>query len=272
MEFITSLLRILDTDMETPTMFGWFHLLSWALVIAFTVFLCVLHKKRPSERRVRAVVLGVAITVAVFEIYKIINFSVGYEDGTLTFEFPWYIFPWQFCSTPMYAGLLTGIFRRGKVHDALCAFLATYAIFAGCVVMIYPGDVFMDTIGINIQTMICHGSMIVVGIYLWYSGYVKTEHKTILKALPVFAVAIGIAMILNEIANASGLLAAGHGFNMFYISPYFECTLPVLSSIYPNVPFIVFILIYSLGFLLVAFLLYLIQYGICALARRSRRA
>ena len=272
MEFITTILRILDTDMETPTMFGWFHLLSWALVIAFTVFLCVLHKKRPSERRVRAVVLGVAITVAVFEIYKIINFSVGYEDGTLTFEFPWYIFPWQFCSTPMYAGLLTGIFRRGKVHDALCAFLATYAIFAGCVVMIYPGDVFMDPIGINIQTMICHGSMIVVGIYLWYSGYVKTEHKTILKALPVFAVAIGIAMILNEIANASGLLAAGHGFNMFYISPYCEPHLPVYSDVQRAVPYPFCLFIYIGAFTLVAYIITLAAMGIRALSRRIRKA
>ena len=107
---------------------------------------------------------------------------------------------------PMFVGLLAGIFRKGKIHEAFCAFLATYSIYAGVCVMLYPVTVFVDTIGINIQTMVCHGSMITIGVYLLYTGYVKMEHRTILKALPVFAVAVFVAMTMNEIAYYTGLL------------------------------------------------------------------
>ena len=147
----------------------------------------------------------------------------------------------------MYVGLLTGIFRKGRIHDSLCAYLATYSVFAGLAVMIYPNDVFIETVGINIQTMVCHGSMVVIGGYLLGSGHVKLEMKTVLKAMPVFAVCVALAAIMNEAANAAGLLEE-HSFNMFYISPYLECTLPVYSLVHNAVPFPVNLVIYIVGF------------------------
>ena len=72
--------------------------------------------------------------------------------------------------------------------------------------MFYPTTVFIDTIGINIQTMICHGSMIWIGVYLLATGYVKVEHKTVVRAIPVFAVCVALAAISNEIAHLAGLL------------------------------------------------------------------
>jgi len=271
MDFWGTIIQILDTEMTTPTLYGWFHLLSWFLTLGAAALLCVLHKRRPSEQRVRRVVFGVALAVFILEIYKMLSFSFSYEGGEVLFDFQWYAFPWQFCSTPMYAGLLTGIFRKGKIHDALCAFLATYAIFAGAAVMVYPGDVFMSTVGINIQTMICHGSMITVGIYLWYSGYVKAAHKTILKALCVFAAAIGVAIVLNEIAYLSGLLEAGHYFNMFYISPHCDPHLPVYSDVQRLVPYPFCLFIYIGAFTLVAYLIVLAAMGIKSLAGRKNK-
>lgn len=243
----------MDTQMERPGLFGWFHILWLAITILAGIGLCIWHRRNGDERRVRKVVFIVALTVFILEIYKMINYSFSYEDG-IVFDFQWYAFPWQFCSTPMYVGLLTGLFRKGKVHDALCAYLATYAVFAGAAVMIYPGDVFIGTIGINLQTMICHGSMISVGIYLLYTGYVKLEHKTILKALPVFACTVLVAVVLNEVAYFSGLLETDT-FNMFFISRHEECTLPVYSLVHNAVPFPINLVIYIAGFTAAAYLM-----------------
>lgn len=270
MEFLEGLLRVLDAEMKTPQSYGWFHLLWLGITFLSTVALCLWHRKSGDERRVRNVVFGVAVTVIILEIYKMINYSFSYEDG-ITFDFQWYAFPWQFCSTPMYVGLLTGIIRKGKVHDSLCAYLATFAVFAGTAVMIYPGDVFISTIGINIQTMICHGSMITVGIYLLYTGYVKLEHKTILKALPVFACTVLIAMILNEVAYYTGLLETD-SFNMFYISRHLESTLPVYSLIHNSVPFPINLVIYIVGFTMAAYLMLVIAMGIRLLAGKLHRS
>ena len=256
MAFWKEILQFLNLDMETPTMFGWFHILFFALSIGIGVLLCILYKEG-TEKQARRIVLFTAILVTVLEIYKQINFSFSYSDEAITFSYQWYAFPWQFCSMPMYVGLLAGI-TRGKVHRCLCAFLATYAVFAGVCVMLYPVDVFTNTIGINIQTMVCHGSMITVGLYLLYTNYVKSDHKTLLQGLLVFAVAVLSATVMNEIAYRTGLTEE-HYFNMFYISPHADPHLPVYSTVQELVPYPWCLLIYIAAFALAAYVILLIS-------------
>ena len=260
MEFLKRVLELLDAEMETPTAFGWFHLLFIALTVGGAVVLCLLHKKDDPDR-VRRIVFITAIVVIALEIYKQINYSFSYSGEVIEFDYQWYAFPFQFCSTPMYVGLLAGIIKKGRVHDALCTYLATYALFAGVCVMVYPGDVFIRTIGINIQTMICHGSMISIGVYLLYSGHVKLSHKSILGAISVFAVCVGLASVMNEIAYFSGLLES-ETFNMFFISPHCEGTLPVYSLVQQAVPFPFCLIIYIAIFSLAAYVILLAAKGI----------
>lgn len=257
MSFSAKLLMLLDADMTRPEMYGWFHILWLVITVASTVMLCRLFQAG-TKRQVCDIILTVAVAVTLLEVYKQINytFCVG-DDGMITADYQWYAFPFQFCSTPMYVGLLAGLIRKGKLHDALCAYLATYAVFAGVCVMVYPADVFIDTIGINIQTMICHGSMITVGGYLLCTGYVKAEHKTILKAVPVFAVAVAMAAIMNEIAYAAGLLET-ETFNMFFISPHCDPSLPVYSLVQEVVPYPWCLVIYILAFSLAAYIILLL--------------
>jgi hypothetical protein len=254
--------------MEKPVPYGWFHLLWLALTVAATVFLCVRCRKAGSEK-VRRLVLGVTVTVLLLELYKQVNYSFSYENG-ITFDYQWYAFPFQFCSTPMYVGLLAGLTKKGKLHEAANAYLATYAVFAGVCVMLYPTTVFISTIGINIQTMFCHGSMIVVGVYLLCSGCVKLEHKTILKAIPVFTVCVGLACVMNELAYRTGLLER-ETFDMFFISPYGTPSLPVYSLVQATVPFPWCLVIYIAAFTLAAYLMLLIAMGIKALAASIHR-
>jgi hypothetical protein len=170
----------------------------------------------------------------------------------------------------MYIGLLAGIVRKGKVHQCLMSYLATYAVFAGAAVMLYPADVFIETIGINIQTMVCHGSMVCVGIALLYSGYVKVEFKTILKALPVFATMVALAAVMNEIAYFSGLTQR-ETFNMFFISRHFPSTLPVYGAVHNAVPFPLNFLIYIAGFTAAAFVILLLAIGCKKIAPRLKK-
>ena len=268
MRFFQNLLRIFDTPMETPTLYGWFHLLWVGIVIVSAVLLFRIQKKTGSKKMPHRVILITAIIVTVLELYKQINFSFSYKNG-VEFDYGWGSFPFQFCSTPMYVGLLAGLIRKGKVHNALAAYLATYAMFAGLCVMVYPGDVFISTVGINIQTMVCHGSMITVGAYLLATGYVKAEHKTILKALPVFCCCAALAIVMNEIAYYSGLLRTDY-FNMFYFSPHCDPHLPVFSIVQNamNAP-IIEIIIYIAGFTLAAYIILLAAMGIKQLNKKK---
>lgn len=267
--FLIRLIQILDTDMKVPEMFGWFHLTFFALAIIAAVILCKL-KPEGDESFVRRLLISVSVLVIILEIYKQFNFTFSTDGEVIKADYQWYAFPFQFCSTPMYAGLLAGFTRNKRLHDALCAYLATFSVFAGLCVMLYPPQVFIDTVGINIQTMICHGSMIMQGIYLLYSNYVRSSHKTILKAIPVFAVFLLAAAVMNEIAYISGLLETDT-FNMFFISPHCEGTLPVYSLVQAVVPFPWCTFIYIAAFSLAAYLILLISILLKRLSSRHAK-
>lgn len=267
--FWVKVLEIFDTQMQEPASYGLFHIVWIVLSIAAGIALCVWLKD--GEKYARRVMLTTAIIVLVLEVYKMINFGFEYENG-ISYSFPWGSFPFQFCSTPMYVGLLAGLTRRGRLHDAFCAYLATFAVFAGLCVMVYPNDVFIETAGINIQTMICHGSMLTIGIYLFGSGYVKAEHKTILKAIPVFCGAVAIAVGLNEWAYRSGLLET-ESFNMFYFSPHQDPHLPVYSDVQNalGVANPLSFIVYVAAFTLAAYIMLLIAMGIRSLLASKKK-
>ena len=241
--------------METPALYGWFHLLFFALAIISGIILVKVFKA-PNEKTVRQILLTISIICIILEIYKQFIYTFSYDGAKIAADYQWYAFPFQFCSTPMYIGLLAGLIKKKKIHNALCAYLATFSTFAGLCVMFYPGDVFIDMIGINIQTMIHHGSMVAMGIFLLGSGYVKSQHKTLLKATAVFAICVVIAMIMNEVAHFSGLKET---FNMFFISPHQAPSLPVYSIVQEYVPFPLCTVIYIITFMLASYIILLIS-------------
>lgn len=257
MDFLIRFVELLDTKMTTPEPFGWFHLMWIAIVVILSVLAVLWARKRPDEKTVRKTVLIVSLVVLLFEIYKQVNFTFKMSDGAITAKYQWYGFPFQFCSTPMYAGLLAGLVKRGMVRRALCSYIATYGIFAGLCVMAYPGDVFCATAGINIQTMVCHSAMIILGVYLFATDFVRAELKTILRALAVFVSMVLVAASLNEIVYYTN---ASHGetFNMFFFSRHFPSTLPVYGPVHAALPFPLALVIYVAGFTAAAFLVLLL--------------
>lgn len=245
---MSEFLHWLQGTMSVPTWFGWYHILWLFIMIAGCVVIYIFRNKI-SKKAINIILLTISIILIVFEVYKQIIFSFYYNDGNPTWSFQWYAFPFQFCSTPMYLMLIAGISRKGKLYNCIISYLATFALFAGLCVMIYPGDVFTFYIGINIQTMFWHSSMFIIGFMLLATRSVEFKFKTILKASYVFCVMLAIALCMNILWHFYGTDAT---FNMFYISPYLPCTLPLLSIIYENTPYIIFLISYIIGFTLAA--------------------
>ena len=104
---------------------------------------------------------------------------------------------------------------------------------------------------INVQTMICHGSMLTMGIYLLRTGYVKCDLRAWRRAFVIFFINVVIAVAMNEIAYHIGILETDV-FNMFFISPYCEPTLAVYSWIQAIIPYPFCVGVYILGFSLAA--------------------
>ncbi len=267
--FFERLLILIGGKLDAcPGLYGWYHLLCAAITIALCVF--VFFKARNLSNKQFDLILGItAGTLILLEIYKQLLYS--YNPGDDTWAYEWYAFPYQFCSTPMYVMLAAILIKNEKVRTALYAYLATYGFFAGTVVLIYPGDVFSKFIGINAQTMIHHGAMVVMGVLMYVLGRAKFSHKTILNALPVFGIAVAIALGLNIVYHFFG--DPEQTFNMFFISPYYPCTLAVLKFFFGKVPYPVFLMIYVVGFTLAGGVMTLLATGVkklCELVRKKK--
>ena len=198
-----------------------------------------------------------------FEIYKQLVFS--FNNQTITWDYAWYSFPYQLCSTPLYLLPFVAFMKDCKLRDGIIIFISTFALFGGLCVYVFPNDVFStDYLGVQIQTMVHHGLQLVLGVYIAVYYCKKVTLKNFLISIPVFAVLLVLALVLDLIVPS----LVGETFNMFYISPYYGCHLPILSGIYQAVPYVVFLFIYTLGFVLCALLIFAIYFGAIMLAEK----
>ncbi len=265
-------IHLFEGEMTRPTNYGWFHLMFIGIVIVATVLICV-GFKNSSDKTFRRIMLICWLVMVTLEAYKQVVFTFECDDlGVATWDYQWYAFPYQLCSTPLYVLPFIAFLKDNKIREALASYMSFFSLFGGLAVFFYPHDVFVQTIGINIQTMVHHGLQIVLGIFCTVYYRKRCSIKHYLRSVPVFALMTAIAILLNEAVYA---VFAENGidetFNMFYISRHFDCTLPVLSGIYEKVPYIGFTLIYVLGFAVISFILYLIQRGIIALTNKRVR-
>ena len=115
MDLFERFLYFLQGEMETPKTLGWFHIL-WIVLTIAAILYCCIYRRNDSEKRVRQVVFWTSLVVILLEVYKQVNYTFGYSSDVVTTDYQWYAFPFQFCSMPMYVGLLMGLSKKGRFH------------------------------------------------------------------------------------------------------------------------------------------------------------
>lgn len=271
MSTLNRIMQILETHMTTPKPYGWFHILFLALTVCGTVFL-ILRYRNASDKTVRHMLLTIWIVMVALELYK--QLVGAYDDvvyGFPVWSYYWPWFPFQFCSTPLYSLPFIIFLPDSWWRRAFSTFFAGFSLFAGLAVMLYPNNVFSSVIGINVQTMVHHGAMVAVGIFM-AAYHRRMDKRSFAGSLIVFYAFAAVAFLLNEVIYTA-VISKGPSteFNMFYISRYYPCTLPILSEISRQVNYPIFLLIYLVGFTAVSALFYGIEKGILALLQKAKR-
>lgn len=247
-----ALFNFLEINVSKPGPYGWFHILCMVLIVAATVVLCV-KCKDCDDKTFRLIALITWATMFLLEIYKQIVFTYDYTDSGITADYQWYAFPFQLCASPLYVLPFVALMKDGKVRDYFVSFISTFAMFGGLVVFFYPYDVFINVLGINVQTMIHHGGQIIIGIFFAVHERKKLNFTYFLKSIAVFVALVLIAFVLNELVYiAFQNRGMDETFNMFYISRHFPNHLPLLSTIYASVSYVVFLVVYVFGFTVLA--------------------
>ncbi len=274
MNTLEKMIAFMQSEMKKPTLFGGAHLFWLAMTVLGIVVICLTCKKL-SDKKFRMILLIIGASLLTLEVFKQLNFA--YDAETDVWDYAWKQFPFQFCSVPMYVMVAVACLKEGKVRDCLCSFLATFGLFAGMIVLFYPATVLSEIIFRFTQSMMHHSAMLIVGVLMFVSGKVKMEHKTVLKALPVFVTCVVLAFTMNIIHHASGNTDS---FNMFYIGPHDSCDLPVLDKIGEamkidsdklHIGNFGFALIYIVGFSLAAYVILLLAMLISLASRKIRQ-
>lgn len=258
MNTIEKILYFLQKEMETPKPYGWFHWLCISLMIIVIIFLYLI-KDRHNEKQLK-IVLGIySIVALILEIIKQIiwSFDFSFETNISTWDYQWYSFPFQLCTTPIYVCITCFFLKNNKLRDSLLSYICFFTILGSISTILMPDSCFTRDIVVNIHTMWLHLGSFVVSVYLLMNNVIKKEKQNLKRATIVFLIFVGIAQVLNIVIYNSGILK-DETFNMFYISPYFISTLPIFDLIQKNVPYIIFLAIYVLILIIGANIIYYI--------------
>ena len=210
---LTSLLLTTHRIWEKPFAFGGFHLSCLLLCVIFATFFGIFGARWGRGSYDRLVFLF-GISFLWLELYKQLYSFLVLWNG----RYDWGIFPFQFCSLPIYFCLIVPFLREGVIKETVYRFLALFGTMGGCLVMAYPR--FYAEAALCIHSMLWHTLMICMGVFLLYArGYGRRWGREIGSASTVFLLSLTLATALNlgltPVANDSP-----NPLNLFYMNPY----------------------------------------------------
>jgi len=256
MNSFEKLLFVLQEEMIRPKAFGCFHIFC-LIIVAILIFVLYKRKKHYNDTQLKTVLGIYGVIALILEVLKQLIWAFNYDALTnaVYWDFEWYSFPFQLCTTPIYVSLICLFLNKNKIRNYLLSYLAYITIWGSMSTMILPDSCFTSDILVNIHTMWLHLGSFVVSIYLFISGEVRVNLKSLKDAFYIFLMFVGIALCMNIYIYNTGILN-GETFNMFYISPYFISELPVFNIIQENVPYIPFLIIYIFALMIGGFIIY----------------
>ena len=276
----TDIAKFLEFYLDSvPQIFGWYHIISLLLIIGISVIIGIFFGKKRNGGKFKTykkIFLVVWIINVFFEVYKqiIITFPSSGD-----YFYRWWAFPFFICSFPLYMMPIAIFTKNEKIRRLMDYFLATYVLFSGAIVICYPAIVFNNLMFLNVQTIICHGSQVIIGVYLYASGRVRFSVtndysfnlKDFINVTLLFLATFILSQLLHVIHRSLGLhLIHGCDLTIFHVSPYYTTPLPILSIIHEKLGYIALIFAFPLSMIITAYLTYSIAFSMQLLLKNEK--
>lgn len=198
--------------------FGSKHLigLAWLLTLialSIAVLMIVKKKYKLDEKFDRAVIRYTCYFMWAWEIIKTVR-MINYEDYGPVGYYPLWMAPLHICSMGLYAYLIVGSKRPGKLAEWVTPFAYAVLMIVTSIILIIPGSAGLlgnvenwsfcfDNI-LPYQTWIYHGCLLFGSLYMAISGFYRPKWSDIYKASAVLGVVAVGAQALNFILEGSG--------------------------------------------------------------------
>jgi hypothetical protein len=184
----------------------------------------------------------------VCEVYKQLFYFYAIHDH----EYPWWIFPFQLCSIPMYLCLIAPRLKPGKVQKSMYNFMMTFNLLGGFMAFIEPSGIVHEYWTLTLHAFTWHMLLIFVGLFI---GFADLGGKTMADYRSAM-VTFGVLCLMAFGFNVSLWGVTGGEMNNFYIGPA-NSPLAVFKDISINCGWYVSTLLYIPALCLGAFLLFL---------------
>lgn len=198
--------------------FGSKHLigLAWLLTLiaaTLAVLLIVKKKYKLDEKFDRAVIRYTCYFMWAWEIIKTIR-MINHADYGPVGYYPLWMAPFHICSMGLYAYLIIGSKRPGKLAEWVTPFGYAVMMIVTSIILIIPGSAsLLGTVEnwsfcfdnlLPYQTWLYHGCLLFVSFYMVFSGFYRPKWSDIYKAATVLCVVAAGAQALNFILEGSG--------------------------------------------------------------------
>ena len=229
---------------DKPAPFGIFHLSWLSLCILLSAMLGV-WGNRHGRKITDVTVLCAGGSLLLLEAYKQL-YSFFILSG---WQYDFSIFPFQFCSLPLYLYCIAPFLPDGKIKETLYQFLGLFGTMGGCLVMAYPR--FYDRVSLSVHTMLWHTVMISIGVLILFSrGYGRSWKREVLPASIVFLISVTVATVLNVILTPLAIYSP-NPLNLFYMSPYKSTYFLLIRDVQTQLGWLPSLLCYILLFIFV---------------------
>lgn len=230
-------LHFLQGEMEMPGVFSWFHFVMIIPIIGLS-FIIPYFFKDAKEKTYKRILFIFWVILIILEIFKQIIKAFHYGDPSY-WEYSIRDFPFSICSMIYYfipIILFVNKDKHPKIVDAAIGYMCFITLFMGLIVCIYTDMVMSNLIFINIQSLIHHGSQVIVGIYIYVWNRKNIKIETVYKSLIAFAITAGIAIIINVAFYPNFI-------NMFFINPTRITNLPIGGFVQEKLGYPVYLLL-----------------------------
>ena len=220
----------IDNGDVGPGMFSWFHFLWLGIMVASCVVMSLAFARKHDPKTDRRVITALAITLLLGEIFKQLFWFEYYQ------YYRWEIFPFQFCSVPIYVSVFATLVPSEKVREVCYRFLAFFGIIGGLAVMAVPSAVlYTYFVPISLHSMIWHAILVAMGVYLIvsreYGRTVRELRTPFFVYLGFIALAVTGNVLVYKLHLGTEACQPGDNLSMFYLSPYYPTQFPLLGVV-----------------------------------------
>ncbi len=198
--------------------FGPKHLtgLAWLLpliAVVLATLLIIKKKKNFGEAFDRAVIRYTCYFMWAWEIVKTVRI-INYPDYGPVGHYPVWLAPFHICSMGLYAYLIIGAKKPGKLAEWVKPFAYAVLMIVTSIILVMPAS--SGVLGpvadwsfcfdnlLPYQSWLYHGSLLFVSLYMAFSGFYRPKWSDIPKGAAVLAVTAAFSQGLNYLFDGSG--------------------------------------------------------------------